>query len=228
MKIIGAGFPRTGTMSMQAALNHLGYPCYHMEIVARNVSHLQAWDDFFTGCAAMDWQTLFQNYEATVDAPACFYYEELMHMYPDAKVILMVRDSERWYASFMTLVRTIQFLRTVGYVVPPLGRFLNFVTRLHDRYMVEPEIQDKAQVIEAFNQHNEVVQRLVPKERLLVFHVKDGWEPLCAFLGCEVPQDTPFPHLNAGDATVKAKLHEIFMTGPFRGIAQRFRRSSNE
>jgi len=95
MKIIGAGLPRTGTMSLRAALNQLGYPCYHMEVVARNPSHLQVWDDLISGRAAMDWQTFFREYEATVDAPACFYFEELAREFPKAQVILTVRDAER-------------------------------------------------------------------------------------------------------------------------------------
>ncbi len=96
MKIIGAGMPRTGTMSMQAALNELGFPCYHMESVARSPHDLKMWDDFVSGRTEMDWQQIFQNYEATVDAPACFYYEELMREFPEAKVILTVRDATRW------------------------------------------------------------------------------------------------------------------------------------
>ena len=99
MQAIGAGLPRTGPMSMRAALNQLGYPCYHMQNVPRETGHLQAWDDAVTGRSPMDWQRLFQHYEAIVDAPGCFFYADLMRAYPEAKVVLTVRDPERWYTS---------------------------------------------------------------------------------------------------------------------------------
>ena len=70
MKVIGAGFMRTGTMTMQAALERLGYPCYHME-VPREPGHLDAWYQSVTGQAPMDWHTLFRKFEATVDTPGC-------------------------------------------------------------------------------------------------------------------------------------------------------------
>lgn len=196
---------------MQAALNQLGYPCYHMEVVARNPGHLQIWNDLVLGRAAMDWQTFFQEYEATVDAPACFYFEELVREFPQAQVILTVRDVEQWYESIMTLVRLSNRVRPLGYVIPKLGRYLNLTFDILDKFIPGYETRDKDILIQTFNEHNAAVKRLVPQDRLLIFQVGDGWEPLCAFLGCEIPQDIPFPHLNAGDATLKTKMHEIFL-----------------
>jgi hypothetical protein len=96
MKVIGAGFGRTGTTSLKQALEYLGYPCYHMEEVLNNFDRgdVHRWNAFLTGKSRMDWVQLFKEYEATVDFPACIYYRELMEVFPDAVVILTVRDSE--------------------------------------------------------------------------------------------------------------------------------------
>ena len=213
MQVIGAGLPRTGTLSMQAALNQLGYPCYHMQNVPREPGHLQAWDDVVTGRSPMDWRRLFERYEATVDAPGCFFYDDLIRTYPEAKVVLTVRDPERWYASLTTLMRTMDRLRPLRFVIPKLRRFLCFIDHLTAKFF--EGARDRDTLIRLSKEHNAAVQQAVPAERLLVFQVKDGWGPLCAFLGCEVP-DTPFPHLNEGDATLKAGFRELFLAGPLR------------
>jgi hypothetical protein len=181
-----------------------------MEVVSRKPSHLKMWDDLVSGRAAMDWQTFFRDYEATVDAPACFYFQELVQEFPEAKVILTVRDAERWYESIMTLIRLSGRVRPLGYIIPKLGRYLDLTFALLDKFLPGYETHDKGLLIQSFNDHNAAVKRLVPQDRLLVIQVEDGWEPLCTFLGCEIPQDLAFPHLNAGNATLKAKLHEIF------------------
>ena len=99
MKIIGAGFPRTGTFSTKHALEELGFdPCYHMEAVLKNPAHVSLWQAVMDG-ELSDWSAIYGDYQAGVDAPTCLYYEQLMVEYPDAKVILNVRDSEQWYDS---------------------------------------------------------------------------------------------------------------------------------
>ncbi|MEM7032173.1 MAG: sulfotransferase family protein [Chloroflexota bacterium] len=211
MKIIGAGYPRTGTMSMQAALEILGYPCYHMVVAVSNTEHFKHWDDFVFGRDSMDWQRIFQDYEATVDAPACFYYRELMEAFPEAKVILTVRDAEKWYNSFLKLDKLADRLHLLGYVVPRMGRAIKFAKKNHQKLLLDDVPYTRDGFIQSFNKYNAIVQQTVPEDRLLVFEVKDGWEPLCAFLGCDVPQDVPFPHLNSGDDTLKAKANEIFL-----------------
>lgn len=212
MKVIGAGIGRTGTMTMQAALEMLGYHCYHMHEVPREPGHLDAWYKFVTGQAPMDWQPLFRKFEATVDAPACFYYQELLHAFPDAKVILTVREPERWYESFVTLQNTVNRFRPVSRLIPKMAKMLRFVDAMLDQRF-EGSL-DRAKCIGAFNAHNEAVQRFVPPERLLVFRVTEGWDPLCKFLGREVPKGVPFPHLNEGAQTLKAVIRQMFV-GPW-------------
>jgi hypothetical protein len=205
MQVIGAGFGRTGTMSMQAALELLGYRCYHMKEITERPGHLQAWHEFVSGRARMDWKTLFESYEATVDFPACIYYRELLQEFPDAKVILTVRDPERWYQSFLTLQQTTDRFRVFRFV-PRARRFLNFVDLLLGKVFDRPRDHDNC--INVFNRHNQEVQEHVPADRLLVFRVQEGWEPLCKFLGCEVPEGIPFPHLNEGKETLEALVRE--------------------
>ena len=122
MQVIGAGFGRTGTMSMQAALQVLGYRCYHMKEVTEHADHLQAWHQFVAGRASMDWQTLFKDFEATVDFPACIYYRELLREFPHAKVVLNVRDPDRWFDSFLTLQQTTDRFRVFRFI-PALAAF---------------------------------------------------------------------------------------------------------
>ncbi len=209
MKVIGAGLPRTGTMSMQAALNQLGFHCYHMQNVLKEKGHIKMWKNYISGENEMNWKELFKAYQATVDAPACFFYEELLHEFPDAKVILTVRDPDRWRKSFNVLMKTITAFRPISYLVPVLRNFFNMAFTLLEKHMPFSEIEkDHRQFIE---NHNDQVKKIVPKEKLLVYRVQDGWEPLCAFLNCEVPEGLPFPHLNEGGGTVKKViLREMF------------------
>lgn len=211
MKVIGAGFGRTGTMSMQAALETLGYRCYHMREVPEQPGHLKAWHEFVSGRASMDWKALFENYEATVDFPACVYYQELLREFPDAKVVLNVRDPEPWYNSFMTLMKTVDGFRIFRFI-PKARRFIAFSDLILGQVFNGSFERDHC--IDVFNRHNQAVKESVPKDRLLVFRVQEGWEPLCEFLGCEVPEGVPFPHLNEGKETIVALARERVI-GPF-------------
>ncbi len=205
MQVIGAGFGRTGTMSMQAALEILGYRCYHMKEVTEHAGHLQAWHDLVADRAAMDWHALFADFEATVDFPACIYYRELLEAFPEAKVVLNVRDADRWFDSFLTLQQTTDQFRVFRFI-PRARRFLDFVDTLLPKVFTDP--RDRSRCIEVFERHNREVQEHVPADRLLVFRVQDGWEPLCRFLGRDVPTGVAFPHLNEGKATLETLARE--------------------
>jgi hypothetical protein len=199
-------------MSMQAAFQTLGYPCYHMKEVPKERGHLDAWHQLVTGQAPMSWHDLFRRYEATVDMPACLYYKELMKAFPDAKVVLTVREPDRWYASFMTLHRFVNRLRGLGRVIPKLGKMVRFTDALLEKTFAGS--LDRDNCIRVFNEHNETVQRSVPPDRLLVFRVTQGWGPLCAFLGHDIPEGIPFPHLNEGDRTLASVVERLFI-GPW-------------
>jgi Sulfotransferase domain len=201
LKVIGAGLGRTGTLSLQAALEELGFArCYHMREVLANRGDAHVWDAAARG-KSVDWEGLFSGYQATVDWPGCSFYRELIEKYPEAKVILSVRDPERWYDSAR---QTIYYVRNAfpGWVTLFVPRFRGF-RRMLDRIiwigMFQGRFEDRSFAIDAFNRHNEQVRRDVPADRLLIYDVREGWGPLCAFLGVPVPEGKPFPHLN--DAT---------------------------
>lgn len=198
MKIIGAGFGRTGTLSLKYALEELGFgPCYHMREVMQRQRHVALWQAAAEGKLA-DWERIFAGYGATVDWPASRFYRELMAYYPDAKVILTVREPERWYESALTTIYQMDEVLPVWvrWLMPPARRMYDMVQAVIWEGTFNGRFANPQHAIEVYNRHNEEVQRLVPPERLLVYQVKDGWEPLCAFLGVPVPQKRPFPQAN--------------------------------
>jgi hypothetical protein len=198
LKIIGAGLGRTGTLSLKVALEQLGFArCYHMTEVLAHPEHVLVWDAAARG-EPVDWEALFQGYQATVDWPGCNFYQDYLRLYPEAKVILTLRDPERWYDSARQTIYHVRralpgwltvFWRRMGCFRAMLDRLI-WVGMFHGRF------EDRAHAIEVFRRHNEEVKRVVPQERLLVYEVGEGWGPLCAFLGVPAPADQPFPHLN--------------------------------
>jgi hypothetical protein len=208
LEVIGAGFGRTGTMSMKAALEELGFgPCYHMRELFEHPEHIGQWRAAMRG-EPVDWEFVLGDYRATVDWPGCTFYEELLEMNPDAKVILTVRDPHRWYESTRDTIYRISgasysvAFRLAGLVMPrarQVNRARRFVSELVWEGDFGGRFGDRVHAIGTFERHNEGVKRRVPPERLLVYEVKQGWGPLCDFLGVEAP-DEPFPHLNDGEA----------------------------
>jgi hypothetical protein len=208
LKVIGAGFGRTGTTSLRAALERLGFgPCYHMTEVLAHPDHADFWVSAWRG-EPVDWDGVLGGYEATVDWPACTFYEELMRQHPGAKVLLSVRDPEPWYESTRSTIYELSKLiegPTISRVIFGLisllvfGGFAGRRTSLPDDIIwqgtFDGRFEDKGYAIEVFERHNEEVKRRVPQERLLVYEVRQGWGPLCAFLGVPEP-DEPFPRLD--------------------------------
>ncbi len=195
LAVIGAGFGRTGTLSLREALQRLGLgPCYHMVEVVENPGHAEFWQRAVDG-EAVDWEELLAPYRSAVDWPACSFWAELAAHYPKAKVILTVRDPERWFESawstiFPRIARPIAEDDEAG----------QRRTRMQRQLIVEQtfagDIESRAHVQGVFRRHIETVKRQVPPERLLVYEVRDGWAPLCRFLGLPMPAG-PFPHVNA-------------------------------
>lgn len=214
MHVIGAGFGRTGTSSLQAALEELlGGRCYHMKDIMTKPSQLQAWHDFAVGqTSALDWTLLFAGYVAAVDCPVCLYYKELMAVFPEAKIVLTLRDSESWWYSFNRLMSLVGKARLLCFI----SRRLRKIARFTDTIIIENVFKgqlEKEHCIGIFECHNAAVRKAVPRERLLEYDVRQGWKPLCDFLGIAVP-DKPFPHLNAG----RRSLYKLFGKGMLRGL----------
>jgi len=217
MKVIGAGFGRTGTSSLQAALEELlGGKCYHMKDVMTQPAQLQAWHDFAVGkTPAMDWERLFAGYVATVDCPVCIYYKELLEVFPEAKIILTVRDSQNWWKSFHRLMSIVNKARLLRFLVPKLRKISQFTDKIIIENVFEGRME-KEHCINIFERLNDAVREWVPKDRLLEYDVRQGWEPLCEFLEAPIPEK-PFPHLNVG----KRSLYKLFGQTALNGFRRR-------
>jgi Sulfotransferase domain len=202
--LIGAGLPRTGTLTQKLALEELGLgPTYHWVNVLADLDHVGLWSSAMDG--QPDWDEIFGEHRSTVDWPGGYFYRELADAYPEAKVLLSVRDPEAWERSFRDTIWTMSHGDSVmpllaharAEIDPRWDRYLKLV----DRMFWGPEgtfsagHAEPAQMIEQALAHNEAVKQAIAPERLLVWEVGEGWEPLCEFLGVPVP-DTPMPHAN--------------------------------
>ena len=194
LKLIGAGFGRTGTMSLKGALEIIGFgPCYHMIEVIKNEGAPEHWARVMSH-EVPDWDDIFEGFVATVDWPACNFYRELGDAYPDAKVLLSLRDQQMWWKSVRN---TIYQALTADHTdsSPNIQKQMKMANKLILEDTFGGEFLDRDHAISVFNAHNEAVKAAFPPERVLVFDVKEGWEPLCTFLEVDVPND-PFPRMN--------------------------------
>jgi hypothetical protein len=194
LQIIGAGFGRTGTSSLKVALEQLGLaPCYHMLEVAVSPQHCALWLAADRG-ERVDWEQILGGYKAAVDWPTCVFWRELLAEYTQARVILTVRDSAAWYASFRdTILARAESLPPVS--SPAIHALYDLSKQLILQRTFRGAAGDERRAIEVLEAHNAEVIAAVEPHRLLVYDVAAGWEPLCAFLGLPVPAES-FPHVN--------------------------------
>jgi len=194
LMVVGAGLGRTGTNSLKLALEQLlGGPCYHMfELVERSDEHLPAWE-VAVGGGSPDWAALLGDYRATVDWPACAFWQAIWGANRDAFVLLSRRDSaQTWWES---MERTIIPVVTGPTSEDPEHKRRRAMIREMLSTTFTPAWQDRDEAIAAYEHHVAHVRRNVPPERLIDWQAGDGWEPICASLGLPVP-DQPFPHEN--------------------------------
>jgi Sulfotransferase domain len=202
MRVIGAGLPRTATLSQKLAFEILGLgPCYHMVDVLSDLDRVPAWMDALDGDA--NWHRIFENYESTVDWPGGYFYRELFDEYPTAKVVLSVRSGESWARSMEQTICAILYTETLmrdlssarGRVDPGWARYIDFMKMMWRRSGIVPDERtvDSASLAAAMERYNDDVK--ASTDNLLVWTATDGWGPLCEFLELPVP-DVPFPHVN--------------------------------
>jgi len=189
LSIIGAGFGRTGTESLKKALEILGFgPCYHMFEVVPYPERIATWRAAAAG-EIPDWDQVFSDFHATVDWPAAYFWRELSDYFPNAKIILSVRDAESWYQSMdktiLPMLRTSEEPESIGIKLIAEGVFGG-------------KINDREHMIEVYNKNIANVQSTFGQDRLLTVELGGGWDPLCQFLDCPIP-DEPYPRGNSSD-----------------------------
>jgi len=213
LAVIGAGFGRTGTSSLKLALEQLGFgPCFHMseffkepngEALKERWAHVPHTEE-------PDWEAVFAGYNSTVDWPSAAYWRELAGHYPDARIILTVRDADRWYDSAS---KTIFAGRTSD---AELAKRDDTWARMVRKIIAEGTFGgrtgDREHAIAVFRRHNDEVRHTIPPERLLVYESGDGWEPLCRFLGVDVPS-TPYPVENTTQQFQVRRAEEAAVRG---------------
>lgn len=186
LDVIGAGLGRTGTHSLKLALETLGLgPCHHMVALIGNDEQTQMWRAHVRG-ESPGWEALYDGYRSAVDWPTAHYWRDLADAYPDARILLTVRDPEKWHRS---VVSTIANGMTSGNDPESVA------VKLIGNQVFGGRVTDRDHAIAIYEAHNAAVKAAFGPERLLVYEVSEGWEPLCAHLGVPVP-DEPFPLSN--------------------------------
>jgi hypothetical protein len=192
MHVIGAGVGRTGTHSLKLAINQLGLgPCHHMEAVLQNMPvQVPLWNDVLNG--RPEWQAIYSGFHSAVDWPTACFFRELAAAYPSAKFVLTVRDPETWADSFGATIY--RLLAAIDQAPPDKKAWLEMASGVIARTGF-PAGLNQQELTRAFVAHNEAVVAAIPASRLLVYRVKDGWGPLCAFLDVAETAE-PFPRTN--------------------------------
>ena len=209
MRLIGAGLPRTATLTQKISLEMIGMgPCYHMATILSDLDLVPQWIDAFEG--QVDWKNTFNGFESTVDWPGAFFYRELMDVYPDAKVLLSVRDGAAWARSMRDTIWAVLYgdclMRDLSNARSRVdSRWASYISLMCAMWqrsdllgMIEGGIEEDA-LARAMERYNDAVRQYGPAGRLLVWSPGDGWEPLCEFLDVPVPP-VPVPWVNDSSA----------------------------
>lgn len=193
LRVIGAGLGRTGTASLKLALEHLtGGRCHHMFEVIANPDEIPIWTAAAEGTMPV-WEDFLGDFVALVDWPGCSFWRELVQAFPDALVLLSVRDLDAWYDSAAATIfhGAIEDPASTRDPDDPFARMWRAIIR--DRFV--EDLADRHRVIDAAQAHNEAVMAAIPPDRLIVWSPADGWGPICEALDVPVPNE-PFPHAN--------------------------------
>jgi hypothetical protein len=204
LQVLGAAWGRTGTLSVKLALERLGFgPCYHMiEVFRTHPEHAATWIEAARG-ARVDWDEIFTGYRAAVDWPACAFWPELTAALPDLRVLLVLRDAERWHESFEATIRG----GIPGREPDPDAVTDTMMHEVIFKRSFGGALEPPSHLVARYEDHVAAVRSSIAPDRLLVWSLAEGWAPLCAFLGVPEP-DEPFPHVND-----RAEFFRIFVQG---------------
>ncbi len=194
LEIVGAALGRTGTNSLKLALEELGFgPCHHMFEVRDHPEQLPYWQAAARGDLP-DWDDVFADYRACVDWPSARFWREIAAHYPEAKVLLTLRDPESWFTSVHSTIYPV----IESWPAREPGHFRDTM-EMAEEIIIEQtfggRLDDRDHALAVYRAHEQEVRRSIAPERLLAYDVAQGWEPLCAFLEVPVP-DVAFPRTN--------------------------------
>jgi hypothetical protein len=204
MKLIGVGFGRTGTMSIKSAVEELGSPCFHMiDLIMgeRRERDLAYWVKIAND-EPVDWNEVFDGWDATIDWPACSRWEQLVDAFPEAPVLLNIRDFDGWYESCRNTILAVKEAALAGDLPEDANRdgpspeLWGVIEKLIWQGDFQGRFADRDWVRQMYTDRIETIKKAIPSDRLIVWELgKDGWEPLADALGVEAP-DKPFPRLH--------------------------------
>ena len=214
-KVIVAGFGKTGTMSLMAALEQLGYTCQHgttlvTEATKGNLKHLDIWHEHYVERrpGGVPYGALTEGFDAFLDFPSSLHWRELAALYPDAKVILSTRDGQRWWGSWLNFWSVVRLAYTLFACLPLCEKYYTMLVAMFQQVgLLNANSQPvgRRSAIAVMEAHNAAVVAGVPKAKLLVYQVKEGWAPLAKFLKVSTPA-TPFPFGNANNSAIVAAI----------------------
>ncbi len=212
LEVIGAGFGRTGTLTLKYALERLGFgPCHHMSVLSDDPEQVVLWTKVLNE-GLDDWDTVYGDYRSTADWPGARYWRQIAGHFPDAKVILTVRDADSWYESCEGTIH-----QAMPDYEPGEAEWPDDLTLAEKEWLVNCRVWgeefggrfgDREYATRVYTEHNEAVRREVAPDRLLEYEVRQGWEPLCDFLDVPVP-DEPFPRSHDREAFAEAVDREV-------------------
>jgi hypothetical protein len=209
IRVIGAGFGRTGTSTLKWALERLlGGRCHHMREVFEHPEQVRVWAAKARG-EPVDLAPLLRDYVATCDWPSAAWYDELAERFPNAKVVLTTRDFDKWYESALETIYAVSLTverPPVSWLVRTNPRMRQFPQMTNDviwgeRGCFGGRFHEREHAREVYERHIEAVKRKIPAERLLVYAPSEGWEPLCRFLDLPIPSE-PMARKNERDEMI--------------------------
>ena len=189
MKLINVGLARTGTTSLKAALEILGYgPIYHTFDLFTNAKHMDFWGGAYEG-KPVDWRDFYADYEVA-DWPAGLFYKEIIAAHPEAKVMITVRDPESWYESLNSIYKQGM---NINLPIPIVKRIKNFIVNYPAKILFEDRIDDKEFMVNFFQKYVDEIKAIVPADRLLVYSVTEGWGAAVQVSECRHSQQAISP-----------------------------------
>lgn len=197
LQVIGPGFGRTGTRSLKAALEQLGFgPCHHMQTLFADPAQRAFWKTLASG-GLVDWHRVFDGCSSQMDWPGAHVWRELIDTFPEALVVFSTRPAGAWWNSYSRTVGKLRRLYPTLRLPANVTETLEAMDQLRLRRGIDL-LYEREAAIAAFHRQLADVRAAVPQKRLLVFAIGTGWAPLCDFLNVSVPE-TPFPRLNDGE-----------------------------